>query len=102
MAAWVVLLLWTLMSVLTGMGLGSWITRTRLTAGGSTKSNSQDFTKLVKEVTTEQNKHRVEQLIKYHNSRVAAGADTQASYNRLVKDLMRLKKEIQDENGITE
>lgn len=99
MEAWVILLLWTLMSILTGMGLGRWIAQAK---SNRNDGSGREFSKLIKEVTTEQNKNRVEQLIRYHNRRVAAGADAETSYNRLVKDLMKLKEETQDESRASE
>jgi len=85
------------MSILVGMGLGSWIARARQNGEAH-----QAFDDIVKDVMTDENKSQVEQLIKYHNSRVAAGADGQVSYERLVKDLKQLKEETQDESGAPE
>lgn len=93
MEAWVVLLCWTLMSMLVGVGIGRWITHARQKGDAA-----QNFDDIIKDVMTEENKNQVEQLIKYHNNRVAAGANAHASYERLVKDLIRLKEEIKNES----
>lgn len=48
------------------------------------------FNDLIKKVQTDKNKDRIESAIKFHNSRVAAGADGGDSFGRLVNDIKRI------------
>ena len=93
MGAWFILLLWTLMSMLVGVGIGRWISSNKNSNPGD------DMTKLNTLSGEIKDKARAEQLIKYHNGRVNAGADVKVSFERLVGDMKRLKEEEIDESG---
>lgn len=58
--------------------------------GGNAKYSMRDFNKLVKKIKTDENKGQIDQLIKFHNQRVKAGADGPESLERMIRDLKRL------------
>lgn len=95
-AVYTIFLGWTIMSILVGFGIGHWVFVTKKGSAASEKSG--DINKLINEVRTEKNEGEVNQLVKYHNNRVRAGADRDQSLKRLTKDLERVKRESQDES----
>lgn len=54
------------------------------------KSNVTKVNKLLDKVTNKNNLRQVNQLVTYHNSRIAAGANEDESLARLTKELNRL------------
>lgn len=87
---WVILLLvvWFLVAGPIGSALGKAIKDTR--------EESEEFDRLAERLKNT-HKERVEQLIRYHNSRVNNGASGQESFARLIRDMKALLPEDEQE-----
>lgn len=70
--------------------VGVWLAGRFLWKLGGSGKLPRNFNALVKEVQTEENKGRIESAVEWHNKRVAIGADSRASYDRLFREIQRI------------
>ncbi|KKM89347.1 hypothetical protein LCGC14_1249660 [marine sediment metagenome] len=62
------------------------------------RSTPGEFNRLARKIETEENKGNIEQLVVFHKQRLEAGANSQDSLERMMKDLEKLG-EIEEESS---